>query len=1006
MPENEKTDNGAAEPSPRRASSEDAPETASEKNGPGNEDRETDPKTCPVVGLGASAGGLEALKSFFSNVPKDSGMAYIVAVHMSPKHPSMMPELIQKETPAPVTAAEDGERIAADHVYIIPPDKEIAVYNGEIQLFDISGKKPSPGIDVLLRTLAQDQGANAAAVILSGTGTDGVLGVKDIKAAEGLVLVQSEESAAYSGMPASAIRTGLADLIMTPEKMPEKLIHYFFRHEPFSRAGADATTTTTTTEAQDQKKWLSKIFAVLRSRTGHDFSAYKVNTLLRRISRRMSLNHIDAPEQYVKYLRENKTESETLFRELLIGVTSFFRETESFNILKTDVLPGILAEMEEDGTFLAWTPGCATGEEVYSLAMILRECMDDLPQSITFPLFGTDINAQAVEKAREGLFPKSVSADISSERLKRFFTKEGDFYRIRKEIRDCVVFSAQNLLRDPPFSRLDLLCCRNVLIYLNAEAQKRLTPLFHYTLKPGGVLMLGSSETIGAFSSLFRPIDKKWKIYRRQDVPKSLRPMVNFPSGPSGARNDVQKASETPGTPKTDISRITQKAILDQLAPTAVLVDAEGDILHVQGRTGKYLETPGGPPTHNILDQAREGLRIELSSALRTAKNEDRETVRRQVAVKTNGGTQMINLRVIPQHAPNELAGRFLVVFEDVDGPPSEDGESTPSDSTKVAELEKELQITRESHQTTIEELESSNEELKSTNEELQSANEELQSTNEELESSKEELQSLNEELQTVNAELHNKLEELSAANDDMRNLLNSTEIATIFVDNDLKVRRFTPDAVNIVNLISTDLGRPLRHVMNNLDYDGMIDDIKEVLEKLTPKETEVRTAKGEWYNMRIMPYRTADNRIDGAVLTFSRIGDQKRAQETLKSSTRDAERALELVRAAFDMNDDPMAVLDAGGRIVVANTAFSRLTGVSQDDVGGADPLAVQNDLLNQADLAPKLNAALDEGEDFDAEFETSADDGKRRFVVTGRIIKKDEDFPCRILLRITEQQ
>ena len=705
-------------------------------------------KNFPIVGLGASAGGLKALNSFFARVAPNGGMAFIVVIHLTPHQPSLMAELLQKTTLIPVETAKDDQCIEPDHIYVIPPSKEISVYYGKIQLLDMVEKKVSLPIDAFFRSLARDQGTRAVAIILSGTGTDGTLGINEIKVHNGLVLVQTEDSADYDGMPKSAINSGMADMILYPEQMPQKLTRYFAHHMTAFKENTPVVT--------DKNARLNKIFAVLRAQVGHDFSQYKLNTLLRRISRRMSLNQIEDHDQYIRFLRKNPAEVDALFRELLIGVTGFFRDPESFEILKTKVLPTLLDRIPEDGTFRAWIPGCSTGEEVYSLAIAIREVCDKNPKRINVQLFGTDIDTLAIDRARVGLYPAGISVDVSKERLKRFFTKEGDSFYIRKEIRDRAVFSVQDLIKDPPFSKLHLLCCRNLLIYLNSQTQKKLLPLFHYTLRPEGVLMLGSSETIGRYSNLYDVLDKKWKIFKRLEIPENLRPQIDFPNG--FTKVDVGTATGLPvvtDEPKTNISMITQKAVLDQFAPTALLVDAGGNILYVQGRTGKYLETPSGLPTNNILDMVRPELRIELSSALRTAKSSKEPQIRRKVNVKTNGDVQLINLHVRPQQSPKELAGRFLVVFKDIENIPVKgtkphNRENREPDNARIMELEKELKSTRESHQITVEELESSNEELKTTNEELQSSNEELQSTNEELESSKEELQSLNEELQTV----------------------------------------------------------------------------------------------------------------------------------------------------------------------------------------------------------------------------------------------------------------
>jgi two-component system CheB/CheR fusion protein len=957
-------------------------------------------KNFPIVGLGASAGGLQALKTFFAQVAPNSGMAFIVVVHLPPKQPSIMAQLLQNVTVVPVNTAKDGERLEPDHIYIIPPDREISVFHGKIQLLQAVEKHSILPIDTFFRSLALDQGPWAVAVVLSGTGTDGTLGIKEIKAADGLVLVQAEESADYDGMPRSAINSGVVDIILPPEAMPQKLAQYFAHHKTVSKEKALAVS--------DQSAWLHKIFAILRAQIGHDFSQYKRNTLLRRIGRRMNLNQIQAPDQYVRFLRVNPNEVEALFREILIGVTNFFRDPASYEVLKSNVLPPLFDRIAEDGTFRAWIPGCSTGEELYSLAMVIREVLDKHPRRITIQLFGTDIDSIAIDKARAGLYPASIAADVSQEHLNRFFIKEGDFFRIRKEIRDWAVFSVQDLLKDPPFSRLQLLCCRNLLIYLNTEAQKRLLPLFHYTLLPEGVLILGASETIGGFTNLFDVLDKKWKIFKRLEVPQELRRQVDFPSGLSTA--EMGGTADRPAgadEPKANISLITQKAILEQFAPTALLVDAKGNILYIQGRTGKYLEPPSGPPTHNILDMARQGLRIELSSALRAARSANRAEIRRRVSVKTNGDVQMINLHVRPLQMPRELAGRFLVVFEDVEtalvqGAQAHDRENGTQETARIADLERELQSTRESHQTTIEELESSNEELKSTNEELQSSNEELQSTNEEQESSKEELQSLNEELQTVNAELQSKVEELSAAHDDMRNLLNSTEIATIFVDNQLRVKRFTPEATAIVNLISADIGRPLQHVVSNLTDADMLSDLNTVLKKLVSKEAEVQTNKGDWYKMRIIPYRTTDNRIDGAVLTFGAINEQKQAHQAIAASKNDIQQAWQLVRDIFDMNDDPMAVLDTQGKLIIFNTAFARVMTVDEQNMQGTDVFDIHNGLLSETDLASKLKNAAANKQNFQIDAsEVTLSRRTDRYLINGRIIQTGDDPPYRILLQ-----
>ena len=968
----------------------------------------------PVVGLGASAGGLEALKAFFSEVSENSGMAYIVVVHMVANQPSLMPELLQRVAKIPVTPARDGERLQPDHIYVVPPGKEINLYQGTIQLLDLLGTNVSPPIDSFLRSLARDQRSNAVGIILSGTGTDGTLGIKEIKSTEGLVLVQSEKSAKYDGMPRSAISSGVVDMILPPEEMPGRLTQYFGHQVTVKARMAPSL-------AEDQLNWLNKVFSLLRARVGHDFSAYKKNTLIRRITRRMGLNQVEGHEAYIRFLRETPGEVEALFRELLIGVTSFFRDPPSFDALKTDILPAIFSQMEDDAIFRAWIPGCSTGEEVYSMAMIVQECMAKSAKRINIQLFGTDIDKYAIEKAREGVFPASIRADVAPERLNRFFTREGEFFRIRKEVRDRIIFSVQDVLKDPPFSRLNLLCCRNLLIYLNSDAQKILLPLFHYTLTPGGILVLGSSESIGGFTNLFQTLDSKWKIFMRREVPQPFSHQVAFPSGLPKEVDIAGTAPPIPAGRKIRIGQIAEEMVLDLFSPTAVLIDPRGTILHVRGRTGKYLETTSGPPTQNILDMAREGLGIELSSAIRSASSSGKQVTRKKIRVKTNGGRQAITLHVVPVKTPGESAGRLLVVFEDMDvepekgpnpetaapdgSPDSLPGSLNDPPDTRIAELEKELQDTRESHQTTIEELESSNEELKSTNEELQSSNEELQSTNEELESSKEELQSLNEELQTVNAELQSKVDELFAAHDDMRNLLNSTEIATIFVDNDMRVKRFTQKATAIINLIQTDIGRPLQHVVTNLTYKDMIRDLTDVMEKLIPRDVEVQTTGGQWYNMRIMPYRTTDNRIDGAVLTFSSINDQKNAQSAIESTSIKIRQAWLLIRSILDMNPKPLAVIDQAGVAVTANKAFERLTNIPREQIEGCNVLNIAGGVLKNAGIDVHLKSDLDEGATFKTPaFTIARAEGNKTVFVHGRVIGKKPELLYPFLLYFEE--
>ena len=792
----------------------------------------------PIVALGASAGGLAPLRTFFANVAPDSGMAYIVVVHLAPDQRSAMAEILDRVASIPVTEAEDGEELKADHACVAPPGKEITVYHGKIHLLEPAQSAPLRAIDPLFRSLGKDQHSNAAAIVLSGSGTDGSLGVKEVKAQEGLVLVQSRETTEHPDMPRNALLAGVVDMELAPEAMPEVLVQHFAKLREAAELKVEDV-------GAERERWLQKIFAIIRTQIGHDFAGYKRSTLLRRIHRRMALQQIEDYEDYLRLLRATPVEVQTLFREFLIGVTQFFREPEAFDTLRDNILPGLLDSMHTGETLRAWVPGCSTGEEAYSLAIVIHEALDRLSEKrLNYQIFATDIDGWAIQRARAGVFPKSVASDVSPERIGRFFSEEEEEYRVRSEIRERIVFSVQDILRDPPFSRLDLLCCRNLLIYLERPQQERILRLFHYTMRSGGAMMLGSSESLGAVNNLFETADSRWKIFTRRDVGGALHGTIDFPTG-SGA--DVVQSTEqrdTTGPRRTSLAALTQQALLAHFSPTAVLVDSEGEIIHIQGRTGKYLEAVTGPASYNILDMARRGLRLELSSALREASGAEETIVRRGVTVQTNGEWERIDLSVKPLVEPSELRGRFLVVFQPAAGaepsieePEGEGAAGSDAYGKRIEELERELKDTRESHQATVEKLEATNEELRSANEEMQSSNEELQSTNEELESSKEELQSLNEELSTVNAELQNKLEELAAANDDMRNLLNSTEVASVFIDNELCIRRYADRATEIINLIETDIGRPLSHVSTALQEIDLSAKVQEEIGRASCRE-------------------------------------------------------------------------------------------------------------------------------------------------------------------------
>jgi PAS domain S-box-containing protein len=845
--------------------------------------KNTAPADFPIIGIGCSAGGLDALEKFFTHVLPESGIAFVIVQHLAPDHSSALPELLRRFTSMTVVEVKDGVNVQPDCVYIIPPCRDLSLLHGELHLLEFAAphglRLP---IDFFLRSLAEDRREKAIGVILSGMGSDGVLGLRAIKEKAGLTLVQEPASAGADGMPRSAIDAGVADIVATPENLPGLIADYLGRPALPAQAELPAP--------PEVKSALEKIIILLRDRVGNDFSEYKTNTLQRRIERRMSVHQIAAIDDYVRYLRDNPPELGLLFKELLIGVTNFFRDPEVWEALRTEAIPALLARYPTGHALRAWVPACSTGEEAYSLAMVFKDVLDQLkPQAhFTLQIYATDLDPDAIDTARKGLYPANIMADVSAERLARYFTpEESGGHRVSKEIRDQVVFATQNVLSDPPFTKLDILTCRNLLIYFDAPAQKKLLPLFYYALNREGLLVLGSAESVGNFGNIFASANHKARIYRRLDQPQSMAE-VSFPrqipsTPPTGLAMSSTEPIETLGP-------VTDQFIQQTYAPAAVLVNAEGDILYVSGRTGKYLEVAAGKVNINIYALAREGLREALTGVIRKALKDAVPVLLNGLRVGTNGGTQIVNVVVQAMDKPETLRGRVLIVFKDVPTPParrrSGKGVTGGADNELREELQRAreaLQVTREALQVTHEEMQTTVEELKSSNEELQSTNEELQSTNEELTSSKEELQSLNEELQTVNAELQSKVEDMTWVKNDMTNLFNSTEIATVFLDNEMNLRRFTPYATKLFKLIPGDIGRPLSDVVTDLDYVQLKDDAIEVLRTLVFQEKAVSTHDGRWYRVRIMPYRTQDNMIDGVVITFTDITEIKHLEAELR---------------------------------------------------------------------------------------------------------------------------
>ncbi len=843
-------------------------------------------KDFPIVGVGASAGGLEALEQLVAHLPPKPGMALVVVQHLDPTHRGILVELLQRVTPLPVVQITDRMPVEKNHVYVIPPNRDLALLHGVLHIQEPTTPRGLRlPIDGFFRTLAEDQRERSIAVILSGMGSDGTAGARAIKEQGGAVFVQAQPK--FDGMPRSATEAGLADVTLPAEELGAKLCAYI-RYRPVL-----PTQPGLAFGDQDQSN-LEKIILLLRSRTGHDFTFYKKSTLYRRVERRIALHQLNRIADYVRYLRENLHEADLLFRELLIGVTAFFRDPEVWQQLKAEVMPALFAAHPNGANFRAWCPGCSTGEEAYSLAIIFQEALAQANPSVRYTLqvFATDLDKEAIHRARVGTYSRNIAENVPAARLRKYFQVEDRGYKVAKETREMVIFAPQNLVMDPPFTKLDLLFCRNLLIYLEGALQNRLLPLFHYSLNPGGFLVLGTSESVGAAADHFTALPGKNRIFQCRE--SGLRSdQVEFPSSFTHKKTTSHQdstlieptliASSAP-----NLQALTEGILLQHFAPAAVLTTSKGDIVYISGKTGNYLEPAAGKANLNVFAMAREGLGGALNEAFSKALRQQVKVTLNRVTVGTNSGSRCVDVTVQALAEPLALRGMVLIVFSDLVMPDAHPKASTSKaslDAGRLSTLGLELQQARDEVQTVREEMQSSQEELKSTNEELQSTNEELQSTNEELTTSKEEMQSMNEELQTVNLELQAKVDELSKSKDDMLNLLNSTNIATLFLDDELRVRRFTPQTVDIIKLIPGDAGRPITDLVTELDYPDLADDARRVLRLLVPQELVVRGRNDRWFTVRIMPYRTQANRIDGLVITFVDISAAKRVEASLREA-------------------------------------------------------------------------------------------------------------------------
>ena len=813
-----------------------------------------------IVAVGASAGGLEALERFVAGVPVDAALANVGIQHLDPTHKGLLTEILQRSTSLPVAEITDALRLEPHHVYVIPPNHELLVQDGVLRLQAPTARRGSRlPIDVFFRSLAEDQGARGVGVVLSGMGADGTAGARMIRAKGGTVFVQSPDDAKFPSMPQSVLDAGLATGSGAADELPTKILEQLViedRDPEGDRAGLEA------------------IVGVLHRTSGRDFSLYKRNTIQRRVQRRMAIHQVPTILDYVHHLEQNPHEADLLFKELLIGVTSFFRDSLVWDRLKNELLPALLQQEPQRTALRAWIPACSTGEEAYSLGIVFEEVTEARGiEGVTLQIFATDLDENAVEKARTGLFPYSIEDDVSPERLALFFVKEKRAgYRLKKEIRDLVVFATQNVIDDPPFTKLDFLSCRNLLIYLAPALQRRLIPLFHYSLKPGGLLLLGSAETVGVFTDSFIPIAGEQRFYRRREP---FAPAVSSIAGSHG-RGLVHVAATGSATgssePNEASSSSVEQYLLRRFAPATVLADARGNILFVSGRTGRYLELPAGKASWNLFAMAREGLRLSLVAAFRRAVRKTEPISIKNLRVDSETEDQLVDITVEPVDEPR-LRGTMIVFFEPQ--PPVPAVPSRKSAKTRaalIAEPETTVVALADELSESRAELVALREYMQSSDEELKTANEELQSTNEELTTSKEEMQSINEELQTLNGELRVKLDELSRTNNDMKNLLDSTEIAVLFLDGELNVRRFTPQMTTIIKLIPGDIGRPLADLASQLDHEHLHADAHDVLRTLVFVERRVELRDERSLRVRIMPYRTSDNRIDGVVITFTSI--------------------------------------------------------------------------------------------------------------------------------------
>lgn len=903
----------------------------SSPNSPSNNSQEqqvNQKELFPIVGIGASAGGLEAFSELLSHLPIDTGMGFVLIQHLSPHHISMLSQILGRTTEMPVSEVQDGMTVAPNHVYVIPPNAVMSISQGVLKLTPREPtRSPSMTVDTFFFSLAKDRLSKAIGVVLWGGDADGAKGLENIKAAGGITFAQCQESAQVTSMPNTAVASGNVDFILTPQQIAEELARISLH--PYVKQPTPVKPTEVIPENGDA---LSNIFRLLRSAKGVDFTHYKPNTLKRRILRRMILYKLERLEDYAAYLQNNPAELNALYQDVLITVTNFFRDPEAFEVLKTKVFPNLTKNRKPDSPIRVWVAGCSTGEEAYSIAICFLEFLADGGINLPIQIFATDVNEVVIEKARSGIYKTSQIADVSADRLHRFFVKVEGGYQISKPVRELCIFAKHNLMSDPPFSRLDIITCRNVLIYFTSTVQKKLLPIFHYGLKPTGFLMLGTSETVGEFSHLFGLIDKKYKIYARKIAPTNLGIELIPAKYPSDYFN-LNPVVRDENWNNQEIQKEADRIVLNQYAPVGVIINNELEIIQFRGQTSPYLQPAPGRPSFNLLKMAKEELRLDLRTAIHQSRQQKIPVSKDGLPIRENDVLRQVKIDVIPFQSDGGTEDYFLVLFQDT---PQAVVRDVPQQTTtkrsgsniksarlkqsneqqEISRLKNELATTKEYLQSIIEEQQSTNQDLRAANEEILSSNEELQSTNEELETAKEEIQATNEELNTINDELQRRHIESTQVSNDLQNLLSSINLPILMLGGDLRIRRFTPVAQGIFNLIPTDVGRPMSDINHTLLLPDLEQQILDVISNLNYKTQEVQDQEGHWYDLRIRPYRTIDNKIDGAVVILVDIDALKHTTEQLRASR-------DYVQAIVDTMRESLVVLNINLRVISANQFF-----------------------------------------------------------------------------------